>query len=359
MGAEDEVAGGFPEERRALDNAIEYIKSAGFSFPDEMIKNYYVCLKTKPFVILAGLSGTGKTQISRLLAKALGAKYFLVAVSSSWTSDADLMGAWDAKTNQYVDTKFTQVIRYAIDAYQKNKPELIFVCLDEMNLARVEHYFAKFLSAMEGTAVEDRKIVLEGPGEILLWPPNLFFVGTVNMDETTYNFSDKVLDRANSIEFTVSVDDLFRDSIKGTPPDPIAFSYQQFTTCRRDLHDPAIQDVARRWRGEIVHIWKVLEPYYFQFGFRVRDEIELFLLNSQGLLDERTAFDLQIKQKILPKIQGSGESLKMLLIKLQDYFVEKRYRYSARKIDEMRARLIRDDATGFYPGQIIRRKHFV
>ena len=101
----------------------------------------------------------------------------------------------------------------------------------------------------------------------------------------------------------------------------------------------------------------MLEPYHFHFGFRIRDEIELFILNSYGLLDETVAFDLQVKQKILPKIQGYGDSLKMLLIKLHDYFMEKRYRYSAKKVEEMKARLIREDATGYYPGQIVRRRH--
>ncbi len=342
-------------EARYVENAIEYIRAAGFTYSDEMIKNYYVSLKSKPFVILAGISGTGKTQISRLFARAIGARYVLVPVSSSWTSDRDLLGWWDEKRGVYHDTRFTQVIRYAGEAYRKGASDLFFVCLDEMNLARVEHYFAKFLSAMEGLNVEDRVVMLEGTREILLWPPNLFFVGTVNMDETTFNFSDKVLDRANSIEFTVSVDDLYQDAVKKDPPPPLKYTFQEFSRYRRTLKDPALREVSARWRGEIVAIWKMLEPYHFHFGFRIRDEMELYILNAQGILDEHVAFDLQVKQKILPKIQGGGDSLKTLLMKLHDYFVEKKYRYSAKKIEEMKVRLIREDVTGFYPGQIIRR----
>ena len=359
MSEEQQQPQGDPAEIKRVQNAIDFIKAAGFTYPDEMIKNFYICLKTKPFIILAGISGTGKTQITRLMAKAFAAKYFIVPVSSSWKTDADLLGYWDPTTKKYVDTKFTQVIRFAIDCYRKNKPDLIFVCLDEMNLARVEHYFAKFLSAMEGDTPEERTLVLDGPGETLFWPPNLFFIGTVNMDETTFNFSDKVLDRANSIEFTVNVDDLFMDTVKSQPPDPIPFPYQDFAKVRRDLTDPSIQDVARRWRGEIVHLWKMLEPHHYQFGFRVRDQIELYILNSHGLLDERVAFDIQVKQKILPKIQGYGESLKMLLMQLQDYFIDHRYRWAAKKVEEMKARLIREDATGYYPGQIVRKRHMI
>ncbi len=341
-------------EAEKIGNAIEHIRSAGFTYSDEMIKNYYVCLKTKPFVILAGLSGTGKTQVTRLFAKAIGAHYTLISVSASWTSDADLLGYWDRERNQFVETRFVKLLRAALKAYKKGTKDLFFVCLDEMNLARVERYFAKFLSAMEGLYVEDRKIVLDGTDEVLYWPPNLFFVGTVNMDETTYAFSDKVLDRANSIEFDVTVDDLFNESVKGLPPDPMPLSYQDLAKVRRDLSHPDVREISKRWRGELVAIWKMLEPYSFHFGFRIRDEIELFILNAQGLLDERTAFDLQVKQKILPKIMGGGDSLKMLLLKLQDHFVDRKFRYSARKVEEMKRRLIMDDFTGYYPGQKLR-----
>lgn len=343
-------------EPQKVQTAIDYIRAAGFTYDDEMVTNFYVCLKTKPFIILAGMSGTGKTAIARLFARAVSARFSLVSVSSSWKTDADLLGRWDPEANSYVDTRFSKIIRAATAAYSQGRPDLFFVCLDEMNLARVEHYFAKFLSAMEGLEVQDRRIELDGSGEVLYWPPNLFFVGTVNMDETTYNFSDKVLDRANSIEFQVTLDDLFMDTVKHEPPPPETFSLQEFLTFRKTLHDPGIQEVARKWRGEIVAIWKMLEPYQMHFGFRIRDEMELYMLNAQGLLDEQVAFDLQVKQKILPKIQGSGESLKMLLIKLQDYFTEKRYRYSARKVEEMKRRLVLDDVTGYYPGMIVRRR---
>jgi len=339
-------------EIQRIDNAIKFIRAAGFTYHDDIIKDYYISLKTRPFVILAGISGTGKTQISRLVAKAFGAKYFIVAVSSAWKSDSDLLGYWNPELGKYVDTKFTQIIRYAIDAYKKGSDEILFVCLDEMNLARVEHYFAKFLSAMEGDTPAERTIVLDGSSETLFWPPNLFFVGTVNMDETTHSFSDKVLDRANSIEFTIDVDALFQDTVKSVPPPPIPFPFKEFAEVSSDLTDTEIVGVARRWRGEIVAIWKMLEPHQFQFGFRVRDQIELFVLNAKGLLEERIAFDLQIKQKILPKIQGRGESLKLLLMQLQDYFIDKRYRWSAKKVEEMKLRLIRDDCTAYYPGQI-------
>jgi len=338
------------QERIAL--AMKFIEHAGFTFSDEMLKNYYVCLKTKPFLILAGMSGIGKTQITRLFAKAIGAHYLLIPVSSSWTSDRDLLGFYDPDTKQYQETALVTYLKAAILSYRKGADALFFLCLDEMNLARVEHYFAKFLSAMEGTFVEDRKIILDGTREVLVWPPNLFFIGTVNMDETTHSFSDKVLDRANSIEFTMTIDDLYAESIKKALPQAVNFTYPEFTRFRKDLTDPDIREVSLRWRGEIGNIWRMLETMNFQFGYRIRDEIELYILNAKDLLDEDTAFDLCIKQKILPKIYGGGDSLKMLLMKLQDYFTDKKYRYSMKKIEDMKRRLVRDDFTAYYPGQL-------
>lgn len=339
-------------ELQRIENAIAFIHAAGFTYSDELLKDYYICLKTKPFVILAGMSGTGKTQITRLFAKALASHFVLISVSSAWRSDSDLLGFYDKTTDTFRETRFVQVIRAALAAYKKGAPDMFFICLDEMNLARVEHYFAKFLSAMEGSTVEDRKILLDGTGEVLYWPPNLFFVGTVNMDETTFTFSDKVLDRANSIEFTMSLDDIFAESVKTKPPDPQNFTFQEFMAHRKDLFDPTVREVSKRWRGEIAHIWKMLEPLNYHFGFRIRDEIELYLANAAGLLEERVAFDLCVKQKILPKISGRGDSLKLLLMNLQDYFTEKKYRHAAKKVEEMKRRLIRDDFTGYYPGQL-------
>jgi 5-methylcytosine-specific restriction endonuclease McrBC GTP-binding regulatory subunit McrB len=339
-------------ELERISNAIHYIHAAGFTYSDEILKDYYICLKTKPFVILAGMSGTGKTQITRLFAKAIDAHYTLISVSSSWKSDADLLGFFDKASGTFKETRFVTLIRAALQAYKKGLPDIFFVCLDEMNLARIEHYFAKFLSAMEGLHMEDRKILLDGTGEVLYWPPNLLFVGTVNMDETKFGFSDKVLDRANSLEFTITLDDVFAESVKKTPPDPQSFSFQEFLESRKDLTDPSVREVSKRWRGEIANIWKMLEPLNFHFGYRIRDEIELYIANATDLLDERVAFDLSVKQKILPKISGRGDSLKLLLMNLQDYFTDKKYRHSAKKVEEMKKRLIRDDFTGYYPGQL-------
>src|SRR4051795_11979869 len=93
-------------EDQRISKAIDFIHAAGFTYSDEMLKDYYICLKAKPFVILAGMSGTGKTQITRLFAKAIGAHFQLISVSSSWRSDADLLGFVDKESGQYRETRF-------------------------------------------------------------------------------------------------------------------------------------------------------------------------------------------------------------------------------------------------------------
>ena len=172
-----------------------------------------VSLKSKPFVILAGTFGTGKTRLVRLFAEAIGAtsangRYCQVAVRSDST---DLFGHVDLNGN-FVPGAILPFLKAA----KGDKKHPYILCLDEMNLARVEYYMSDFLSIIESRGLKDGEIVSDlimtndkygndkeavaTYGEIG-FPQNLYIVGTVNMDETTFPFSRKVLNRANTIEF--------------------------------------------------------------------------------------------------------------------------------------------------------------
>ena len=200
-----------------IERIFEYVNSKGFVYDERLLKNFYLSLKSKPFVLLAGTSGTGKTRLVRLFAEAIGAygsgRYKQIAVKPDWSDSMDLFGHVNLD-NKFVPGAIVEFINKAADDQDK-LPYIL--CLDEMNLARVEYYFSDFLSIMETRDwVEDEiitdnlvpKVCYSGDEDAeklysnLMIPENLYIIGTVNMDETTFPFSKKVLDRANTIEFS-------------------------------------------------------------------------------------------------------------------------------------------------------------
>lgn len=153
-------------------------------------------------MILSGISGTGKSKLVRLFAEAIGAEFTLIPVRPDWSDATELLGYKDLNQKSYLG-KLTQVIQNA----SENRDKPYIVCLDEMNLARVEYYFSDFLSLIESRRREGGKIITDSFTQDLdvtykSLPDNLYIVGTVNMDETTFQFSRKVLDRANTIELS-------------------------------------------------------------------------------------------------------------------------------------------------------------
>ncbi len=149
------------EERVLLDHVKDYVSARGYYFDDETIFNYHISLKTRPFVILAGLSGTGKSKLSQLYAEALGhttrdGRYLRVAVRPSWNDDRYLLGYLNAITGDYVAEPALDFIIRA----ERDRENLYFFCLDEMNRAHVEYYFSQFLSALEEEETANRRITL-------------------------------------------------------------------------------------------------------------------------------------------------------------------------------------------------------
>lgn len=314
-----------------------YIKSKGFTYADDLIMNFYLALKSKPFVILAGTSGTGKSKLARLFAEAIGAtsengRFKLIAVRPDWSDSTDLLGYKDLNGNFNIGV-LAKIITKAID----NPEEPFFVCLDEMNLARVEYYLSDILSIMESRKWNSDRIVtdklmdeeyiqnienrdedndVERVKEIII-PDNLYIIGTVNMDETTFPFSKKVLDRANTIEF--SYVDLEISSERIDKQQPVAL-HNSFLRSEYLLLGECIEYEEKL--NEIISILKdinsVLQPANLHFGYRIRDEICFYIIYNHmyDLLSFNQAMDNAILQKILPRIQGSSISIKKLLINL-------------------------------------------
>lgn len=306
-----------------LKRINQYINGNGYIYSYEELSNFYLSLKTKPFVILAGISGTGKSKLVRLFAEAINAKFKSIPVKPDWNDSTELLGYKNIK-DEFVQGELYKVIDEAKD----NLDTPYFVCLDEMNLARVEYYLSEYLSVIESRKFEKGKIVTDElfsksyfeniKDNNISIPENLYIIGTVNMDDTTFSFSRKVLDRANTIEFS-EVDletlDFLTDEAETLVVDNSLLK-TQFLNIKDALEID--RTYVEEINEKIVEINNILKPYSKHFGYRVRDEIVFYMLENKlaNLLEEDMAFDYQIMQKILPTIIGSDVYIEEILIKL-------------------------------------------
>ena len=281
--------------------------------------------------------------------------YKIIPVGANWTENRHIVGYYNVITNEYQDTPAYQLIKQA-----DGSSEPYFLILDEMNLSHVERYFADFLSAIES----GEKIPLYGEEELTL-PQNLFIIGTVNVDETTYMFSPKVLDRANVIEFeTYSASDYMNDNINLSSPsgnieyleNPLAgneirsYGIDEL----REIFSDVVIDDEPFWdllSYEINSFQTILSKSGFDFGFRVINEIVRFMAVAweyEGKPSEFSNwtryFDACIKQKMLPKLHGSekiiGETLEELSNLCSDSVIGTedmvKYPESFKKLEEMK-----------------------
>ena len=219
----DKIRGKFKIDQVEFDMSVfqNTCKNAGLVYSDKLITRFVSSLLTKPFVILTGLSGSGKTKLAQAFVQWIcqeESQYRIIPVGADWTNREPLLGYPNAlKPEEYVKPD-SGVIDLIIQA--NSNPELPhFLILDEMNLSHVERYFADFLSVMESN--EEIPLYAEGtvdngvPSKLKV-PANLFIIGTVNIDETTNMFSPKVLDRANTIEFRINNNEMKVSSAQQT-----------------------------------------------------------------------------------------------------------------------------------------------
>ncbi|MHB8804376.1 MAG: McrB family protein [Coriobacteriia bacterium] len=270
-----------------------------------------------------------------------------LSVRPDWTDNRALLGYFNPLLQRYQGTELLSLLLRA----EANPDEPHFVVLDEMNLAKVEYYFSDFLSAMEsGTEmvlhdVEDEETDAEEslPSGRLKVPTNVFFTGTVNVDETTYMFSPKVLDRANTIEFnSVDLDEYGRDG--GDLAD--AFRLRDGVTLEALLaasRRPGPEDwtaAATRSQERIRAIHSLMAEYNLHFGYRVANEIARYLALTKEFVGEDQldfALDLQVLQKVLPKLSGSRAKLEKPLEALLEHLESEGLNMSAAKVSRMLA----------------------
>lgn len=353
-----------------------YIQNKGFLYSPDEVRNLFLSLKAKPFVILSGISGTGKTKMVQWFAESVGAneengQLAIIPVRPDWNDGSDLLGYVDIK-GEFKEGPLTKVIRQATD----NLDDPYFVLLDEMNLARVEHYFSDILSIMESRRWKDGKLItspllskdVTGYDKDLYLLSNVYVIGTVNMDETTHPFSKKVLDRANTIEFNrVELSNFsFLEELEESEPIPI--SNQLLESKYLHLKDvyKEYEDIVKKTTTVLEEINKELKIANAHVGYRVRDEICFYLAYNESaeLMGFEQALDYCILQKILPRISGSDNRIETLLKGLYRIFTQRElnddqdislidtensvYPQSTRKVIEMLGRLRDDGFTSFW-----------
>ena len=293
----------------------------------------------KRFLILTGLAGSGKTKLAQAFAQwitppieegdEVSRFYAMVPVGSDWTGSEHMLGYPNGlDMESYVTKPALDVILHA-----HSRPDVPhFLILDEMNLSHVERYLADVLSAIESEAriplhreAERRTKEQLIPTDLEL-PKNFFIIGTVNVDETTYMFSPKVLDRAHVIEFRMDADEL--ESFLNNPAKPdlsvldgkgASFGRAFVDAAKSPVNVPA--DVKPAYEGEMLLFFKALQGHGAEFGYRTAHEAARFIHFYKLLGDHPDgdatwfpkAFDCVVFQKLLPKLHGSRSKLGPLL----------------------------------------------
>jgi energy-coupling factor transporter ATP-binding protein EcfA2 len=327
-----------PDLAAVVSDFATKLRDAHLTFGDggrheAFVRDFVVSLATKQLVILTGLSGSGKTQIAlqfgRWLSGGDDERYRVVPVRPDWTGAEALFGYEDALREPSEDGRRAWHVPGPLEfmlraARDPDHPYLMV--LDEMNLAHVERYFADVISGMESgepclpnLREEEDGVWRRVPGADpkLPFPDNLFVAGTVNVDETTYMFSPKVLDRANTLEFRVETDDLKADLRKpeDCPPGGPALvrGFLEVATDEdRHLDDPPPEQ--QRFVRRVKDLHRELDEG-FSFGHRVLYEALRFaaLHREAGGDSMEEALDLQVLQKVLPRVHGSRRRVEPVL----------------------------------------------
>lgn len=306
----------FASEIEFLSAFKQYLTSKGLVFPDRIINAFHTSLKVQDIsalVILAGISGTGKSELPQAYAEFVGAPLVMLPVQPRWDSPQDLQGFYN-----YIEKKYkpTDLMRYLYQHQSQRdlKGRMVLVLLDEMNLARVEYYFSDFLSKLETRRNKRTYLELEAGSlklteeqKQVLIPDEFLFVGTMNEDETTQSLSDKVLDRANVLTFGRPPDLKLRGG-KQTKP-PIPKEYLPWNNFQEWIKEPNSNLILiERVKEYVDRANDIMEALGRPFAHRVYQAFAKYVINYPNAdRDDAIANQAiadQFGQKLLPKLRG-------------------------------------------------------
>lgn len=298
--------------------------------------NLHTSIKTNALTIISGMSGTGKTQIVLSYANAINEcddkNYLFVPVSPSFIEPKDVLGYFDKDSKSFISAE-SGLVDFLIKA-EENPDKLYFVLFDEMNLSQIEYWFSPFISLLE--LKKDRELILFNENlkcsnnykNKITLGDNIRFVGTVNIDETTKDFSDRVLDRANLVNLQRLSLKKYRENLKNVDYSNLessnSYTFKNYNNWIKESNN-TLSEVQLEFLDEL-HV--VLNEYNSQKGvsFRTALNIEKYIENiplneeNENIIPKSEAFDIQIKQRLLTKIKGSSLELSDILQKIDKLF---------------------------------------
>ena len=341
-----------------INYLVDTVKHYRKDYDKNLILNLFICLSQNLLTVFAGKPGTGKTSLCKIIANTLGLnkledlinenptsisanRFIPISVERGWTSKRDFIGYYNPLTK-----KFDQSNRKVFDAFkvldtEKTTSEYPFlILLDEANLSSMEYYWADFMNICDDK--DENSFINLGEEYQFFVPDTLRFVATINNDHTTETLSPRLIDRSWIITLPTSKKLSF-NTLKLTNDIVTLIPWNTLSKVFNPTYDQEVE-LDTTISEPFEEIVNVLEQYNEHISYRSKISISKYLNVAEkifvddtdnGISSKLVALDYAVLQKILPKLQGSGESYEFFLIELKKIFNKYDLRMSKEKVEEI------------------------